>query len=174
MTTFKFDAHDCIVDNSNGAKSDGMVVWMILDCIQQAEDSTYYNDFYPPMAKYWRELVVDQSAEEPDIDIDYYTGLLSEHCQDLLPAHCFFTWADNDLRVVPDVEGCQEELSHEGATGEEYPTDEDGDGINPDQFDHFLEVNERGNTALYSWSPKMINGQASTIQYEWREVWSCV
>jgi hypothetical protein len=143
----------------------------ILETIQACDNSTYYNDFHPDMAKYWKEFAKDLVVnQEEDIDIDFYTGVLEEEIGHLLAEYCYFGWQEGEYMVLPCIENAQEELERYT----DLPTIIDDDGedtyieCNPDSVDHCLVINDHDNTTLYSWQ------EYHDKPSQWVEVWSVV
>ena len=135
----------------------------ILDFIQSVNDSPLYNDFFPDMAKYWREFAMDLMSNPDDLDIDHYSDLVTDLCDQVLPVSCSFGWDDGEFRVQPFIDDCITKLS-------ELATDENDNEINPWSDDFVYLVNDHGNVDCYEWRPV----QDSCIQYEWSLVWSMV
>ncbi len=77
MSDFRFEAWDHITGSNQGTYSDADNAMEIIHTIQRAENSTYYNDFYPPIAAMWQSLAEDlammQTHDTHHIDIEFYS-----------------------------------------------------------------------------------------------------
>ena len=144
---------------SLGTKSGAEIAFECLDFIETIENSPAYNDVYPPMAKYWRELALDCLTDQSDFDLEYYADLVSDHCDQILPVSCAFTWHDGEFGVLPYVDECEETYNFDSL-------DSLNEWGNPDNVDFCYLVNDHGNVTCCEW--------IADFTYHWHIVWEMV
>lgn len=149
-----FKAFQHIAGCSLGTWSDLDSAIGCLDFIQAYDNHPGYNDIYPDalLKKEFRDLCVDHE----NIDLDWYSELVTDHCSDALPVSCAFSWDDGEFRITPFIDDDIPKF-------EELPEDEKEAEINPDNDDFIYVVNDHGNVTCYQWRDR-----------EWISIWDMV
>ena len=159
----QYKTFDHIAACSLGTTSDFDAAMQCIDFIAEVSTNIHYNEQFPDLALYYKELAVDSDCET--VDVEYYSDRVEEHCSHILPASTSFSWEDGEFRITPYVDDCAE--SYTVGTLDAWEEIE-GKPHNPDQQDVVYEVNDHGNTTCYEWRPNSSN------RLEWHLVWEMV
>lgn len=145
-----YEAFHHIAGCSLGTWSNRDTALACIDFIQEVENHPGYNETFPDLARYYRELASESS--DGDIDVEYYASLIEGECNHVLPASCCFSWGDGEFRITPYIDDCL--LSF----------DELPEKLTPIE-DVIYVVNDHGNTDCYEWQ----HGEN-----EYKLIWSMV
>ncbi len=163
----QYKTFDHVAGCSLGTTSDFDAAMQCIDFIAEVSTNIQYNEQFPDLALYYKELAVDADCET--VDVEYYSDRVGEHCSHILPASTAFSWDDGELRITPYIDDCAE--SYTIGTLDYWQEQHDLDSINPlnpDQQDIVYEVNDHGNVNCYEWRPDGLN------QLKWHLVWEMV
>ena len=115
-------------------------------------------------AGFWIDLAKCSDDEEADI-CDIQSDVADAFNEQAPMAEsCSLSLEDSEWRVTPHIDDDMPKF-------EETPEDDEGFDSNPDNDDHILVVNERGNTTLFAWCDYAIKYNQTN---GWVEVWSIV